>query len=79
MLPDQTFAIVLVPALTKMEVKFCFFSPPLWPSFDTPKTVETGPEQREIQFKAEGPFLPSAVLPFGLFLRVAGGLLEPFF
>jgi hypothetical protein len=25
--PDQTFAIVLVPALTKMEVKFCFLLP----------------------------------------------------
>jgi hypothetical protein len=62
--PNQTFDMVLVPALTKMEVKFVFYDPPLWARFDTPKTVETGTERREIQFKAEGPFLASAVLPF---------------
>jgi hypothetical protein len=70
--PDQTFALVLVPASTKMGINFVCFYPPLWPCFDTPKTVETRPERRGLNKKRRSLFYPQLCPRFDFFRGCIG-------
>jgi hypothetical protein len=76
--PDQTFALVLAPALTKMGDTFCVFLPsavaPLW----HPQNSRNGARAEGDKIKSGGAFFTLRCAPVLTFLGVALGLLEPF-
>jgi hypothetical protein len=62
--PDQTFALVLVPASTKIEEKFNLILPSAVAPLRHPQNSQNGARAEGDKKKAEEPFLPSAVPPF---------------
>jgi hypothetical protein len=76
--PDQTFALVLVPASTKIGDTFCVFLPSAVAPLRHPQNSQNGARAEGDKIKCGGAFFTLRCAPVLTFLGVALGLLELF-
>jgi hypothetical protein len=77
-LPDQTFALVLVPASTKMLVKFWFVLPSAVAPHGHPQKSQNGARAEGDRILSGEAFFTLCCDPVWTFSRVAVGLLKLF-